>query len=624
MKKSARRGQITIFIIIGIILLFAVGFVIYIATIYPGLNFVTPKETPLGTYIGACLASVTKDAIVQLGTQGGYIQIPKQVSINDRAYYSFAPGVDPKIPLWYYRGNPTYPYIDTMQDQISQYVLGNIDSCLGNFTSFRDQFNLQLKGNATVNTTITNSNVITILNYPLQVTDKQTGSITDVTSVSRTLDVKLGEMWNMAIDILKSENEQLYFENLTMDVLSSSTSFPLNGMDFSCSPKIWKKSDIITFSKTALSSDINLVTVKGNPFTFFDTTDAYSRNHLVFPLSQTYPDLGAAFQYTPDARFELHVNPNDAQILTSNVGQSNSPLLSFFCINQYHFTYDIEYPILATLRDDTAFGGKGFLFNFAFPVTINHNQGDKKDFPIVQFSAPEFNYGFCNDTSPQSVTIHAKDVYTYQSLYQANITFQCVHILCDLGATNADSGFYELQTNIPVGCTNGEIIANADGYLQGQTVYRGESNVDVDLTPARKFSVNVTVHDSTDFSRVSQIQPLESVVMTITSLNHPELTQQIYDSDNPADIQLVDGDGSYQVEAIFIQYDDASETTSRIIGGYVGQWNVTYPELALASQLNLNVVQKLPIAVTDAEQQDTALYLYQDTSYQKALRPTFS
>jgi len=53
--KAMQRGQITTFIVVGIIILFAVGFVLYAASIRPELRIFAEKETELQQFIGLCL-----------------------------------------------------------------------------------------------------------------------------------------------------------------------------------------------------------------------------------------------------------------------------------------------------------------------------------------------------------------------------------------------------------------------------------------------------------------------------------------------------------------------------------------------------------------------------------------
>jgi len=616
-----KRGQITIFIVVGILILFAVGLVLYVASIRPELRIFAERESEVEQYIGVCLETTAEEAITQIGATGGYLNVPQEIAINDRAYFSFVPRTEPKIPLWYYRGELRIPTRDFIAGQISQHILNIITPCFRDFDVFKDRYNVQLKGNATVEATIAATNVFVKLNYPLELQDKRTGEITKLDFVGRTVDVKLGRMYDMAVDILQSESKQLFFENLTFDLLGSSyEQFPLTSMEFSCTPKIWKKTDIIAYAKGMVARNIRRVSVEGNPFQLFEAGDVYAQNHFVFPLSKRYSDIGTTFLYSDTARFELHVRPNDREILRSNRGQSDSPLLNFLCINTWHFTYDIEYPLLTTLRDASAFKGQGFIFNFAFPVTINSNKGDKTDFPPAIFEAPLPSYDFCEDVRDTPVDIRVKDEFSFEEIYKADVAFKCVRFRCELGNTTADGGSYRLRAKLPAGCTGGLFIANKEGYLDGESVYFDTDFVEIFMKPLRTFRMNIVKHDSDDFSRAEQLgKDNIAIIMLRTPDGKYERT---YTSESEiAELELIDGDAQYQIDALLLEKGTDQD---RIIGGYLGLWNTTYPELLDKSTITFHLTQKIPIAVTEEEQIATADYLFGDKTYQEPLRPAFS
>ncbi|MBN2421238.1 hypothetical protein JXB27_03085 [Candidatus Woesearchaeota archaeon] len=626
-RGRGRKGQITAFIIIGILILFSVSFVLYVATLRPDLNPFAPKESEIQVFVGTCLERISKDAIERIGILGGYYEVPENIAINERAYFSFGERTEPKIPLWYYRGTYRIPSKEGIADEISKYVINNIDSCINDFEPFSNQYSFKTNENKTAEVVINENDVSVKLNYDIQMTEKSTNQIQEFTSFARKLDVKLGKIYMMARDILESETRQLFFENATMGLLSTNfEGFPLTSMDFTCSPKIWRKSEIISFAKMMISSHIRKVTVEGNSVRMFGSDDKYSKNNLMFPLNRRYSDITAAFQYPETSRFELHVNPNDREILRSNVGKPQGNVLGIFlpfCVNTYHFTYDIEYPLLVTLRDDSAFKGDGFVFNFAFPVTINNNAGDKTDFPIEIFESQDYSFDaadFCADVDNKEIDIRAKNYYTGEDIYEADISYRCVRRLCDLGATDAVFGIYRLLTKLPVACNNGLLTATKEGYLDGVVQYDDSGYAEILMKPLRKFKVNITTMDSTDFNREEKLQKGDIVFVTITSDSEPDYEQTYFTGINSpyTEISLIDGDHTYNIDAMLLQDGE------RFIGGYTGTWSPTYPEMYGKSTLNLHLVKIIPLAFTSEQQANSAMFVYDDTTYQEPLRPTFS
>lgn len=614
MKK---RGQITVFIVIGIVILFAVGFVLYAATIQEKLRQFTTKETEIEQFIGSCINDVSKEAIQRIGVTGGYLDVPQEIQINPRSYLSFAPNTEPKIPLWYYRGEQRIPSRKSIEQQISRYVSSNINTCINDFAAFKDRFTVRSIGNITTETTIADTSVFVKVTYPVEAQEKSTGILSRTQPVGRSIDVKLGRIHDMAIDILRSENEKTFFENLTMDLLATNIDFPLTGLDFSCTPKTWRKSELVTFAKNMIYYNIRKVTVDGNRVSFFDINDAYAQNNFLFKLDNKYRDIGAAFFYPQSSRFDLHVQPNDREVLRSNVGKSDNVLLraANLCINEYHFTYDIEYPLLVTLKDDSAFSKTGFIFNFAFPVTINHNAGDKNDIPQTIFDTQEESADFCDSTASQVTDIRVKDFYTLEELYKADVDYKCVRMFCPLGQTKEDVGSYRLRTQLPARCSNGILEAHKDGYLDGETTYDESGNAEILLKPLKKFKVSFDKRDSDNLGKSEALLKGDSVVLFIHS--DTEDFEQSYSTDSPGELSLIEGDQSYQIEALLVQ------DGSRLIGGYVGTWSVSYGDLAGANEITFHMVQKTPVAVTLDQQADTSAYVYDNQDYQARLKPTF-
>ena len=616
-----KRGQITVFIVVGIIILFAVGLLLYVASIRPELQLFALQETEIERYIGSCLELTAEEAITLIGNTGGHIDVPESIKINERAHFAFAKGIEPKIPLWYYNGQFKIPLKSDIEKRISDYIINNIDDCIGTFDILKDRFEFRKTGNTAANTTIEENRVFIQLSYPLEAKERLTGAALQTVPIGRNIDVKLGKIYDMAIDVLRTESKTLFFENLTMDLLSTSPDFPLTDMDFTCSPKTWRKSQIISFSKNMLYYNMQQVTVKGNRFTLFDQNNQFSKNNYQFQLSRQYSDIVATFFSPKENRLELHARPNDRELMRSNVGRplGRGVFASIpFCINTYHFTYDIEYPILVTLNDETAFTNRGFIFNFAFPVTINHNQGDKSNFPLTLFEAPEFNYDFCTTTSNKEVDIRVVDYFTGAGLYQAPVEFRCIRYTCSYGATRPDGGVYRLRTKIPSACSGGTLNSNPEGYIEGSVTYEGEDSVEIPVKPLKTFKLKFAKYDTINLNKSIDLEKVDSVSMVVRSTSDPSLEQYYVTGATSDEMQLVEGPGDYYIEAYLIQ------DGQQLIGGYVGDWKVSYSDLAGKDELAIKLAQIIPIPVTEEQQGKAIGYLQDDQSYKQILKPTFS
>jgi len=126
-----KRGQITIFIIVGILIL-----AIILGMVYLG-KYITKKEleveeVPLHQvesvklYVENCLKRTLDDGLLLIGQHGGYFILPNQ-STED-AYLN--------TPYYFYQDAIIAPSIEMIQKEISQYIEDQLPFCLQNFQAF--------------------------------------------------------------------------------------------------------------------------------------------------------------------------------------------------------------------------------------------------------------------------------------------------------------------------------------------------------------------------------------------------------------------------------------------------------------------------------------------------------
>ena len=107
-----KKGQLTIFIIVGIFLLFSAALIIYIrqaVTEYKppveiALEVVPTELQPLQKFVTECIQSTATDAIRTAGMQGGYVDA-SNIAVNDRDPTSgegvkLSTGSELNIPYW--------------------------------------------------------------------------------------------------------------------------------------------------------------------------------------------------------------------------------------------------------------------------------------------------------------------------------------------------------------------------------------------------------------------------------------------------------------------------------------------------------------------------------------------
>src|SRR5258706_15865453 len=123
----SKRGQVTIFIIIGIVIVFSVGFYLFLKA-GGSLKAVAPEKAhPVKAFVQSCLDNLGEDGIRKIGATGGFITYPQEIDKNKRAY--IATGLDElKIPLWFYDGRSKIPSQAFIESQLSAYINQNLKS----------------------------------------------------------------------------------------------------------------------------------------------------------------------------------------------------------------------------------------------------------------------------------------------------------------------------------------------------------------------------------------------------------------------------------------------------------------------------------------------------------------
>ncbi len=160
-----KSGQVTVFIIVGIVILFATAGILYVTKTVtlskvedvkdPIIATVPQQFQPIQLYVEGCIHDVAKKGLVILGEQGGYIY-PDVVGKFSRKDMTNGEGIslgDVRVPYWHYNvnenKNPQVKYstlkpklhvkddpVMSVEAQLSRFVKENIDGCLGNYGAF--------------------------------------------------------------------------------------------------------------------------------------------------------------------------------------------------------------------------------------------------------------------------------------------------------------------------------------------------------------------------------------------------------------------------------------------------------------------------------------------------------
>ncbi|PIN74726.1 hypothetical protein COV18_05900 [Candidatus Woesearchaeota archaeon CG10_big_fil_rev_8_21_14_0_10_37_12] len=668
-----KRAQLTIFIIIGIILLISIATVVYFTQkkATQPLEHISPVPEdvkPVYDYVTTCLNQISKDGINLLGAQGGHINIPSIIERTPTAYIANDPAEISKLPHWYYEGEDRTPTLEFMQTELSRYVRDNLPECINNFAAFQPRYSIRPITNSVPVITIADETVLVQLNWILQVdTPERT---TQIETFITNHPVKLKQAWQLAKDVMETENKEDWLENLTIDFMSANTNIPISGMEFSCGRKRWLLSQVkkelqdmlyynvpyIRLANTNLPEPIesertyeNLKKekqkihndlLKGNqPDWPEDTpTDAYEINRMTWNTGTRKTDLKAAFQYQPQWTMQLNAQPNSGNQLVSGKFQGARKYLRFFCINQWHFTYDVIYPIKLAIKDETAFYGDGYLFQMSFPVIIQDNAPSRAYYGHRRFDDIITDGEFCTTFSNQRADIRVRGLEEgaifAEELEEVNISYSCFNQYCTLGQTRADSaGIIRLQTYLPQGCGNPVIHAEKEGYIPAQ-IHATEENVELTLTQLKKMNYTIMVHPYNPVtntwldSQITTISPTRdptrkaSIAVIVNTADY----EQYYEYPSPQNNTQADfvyGDARYDLDIILLKGENP-------IGGYHAEnISITYEEVAGMNNAIFHVIEWQGALDRNFDPVNMFEFIYETgmhrgKQYAEVLKPTFT
>ncbi len=180
----SKRGQVTVFIIVGILVLFAFAGVFFLVSSTQKTGIATvedPFKAEVTSFVESCLKEVAPPGIYLLAIQGGTINPdPSKTLITESAWINYA-----------YKDGKNQLSLDDMEVQLNGYIDESLNSCLDDFIVFQKQGMWVIPQDPPkVETTISINEIKINLHYPLQA--ELGGSKTELDTFSASIPLRLG------------------------------------------------------------------------------------------------------------------------------------------------------------------------------------------------------------------------------------------------------------------------------------------------------------------------------------------------------------------------------------------------------------------------------------------------
>ena len=174
-KKNfgGKKGQITIFIILGILILFAAVLVILmqreVVVFKPG-ELIPTKKGQIENFLTACIQEKGEEAIFLIGLHGGYINVSQQIQKDASQHLKLSPFV--VVPYWAKGETTRIPPLKDIKLRIDNYIESELRDCLLENKQFNKSYNFVEKSSIKANTEIVDKKVIFNVRWDLDIKDK--------------------------------------------------------------------------------------------------------------------------------------------------------------------------------------------------------------------------------------------------------------------------------------------------------------------------------------------------------------------------------------------------------------------------------------------------------------------
>ena len=203
----SKRGQVTIFIVMGILVLMTVAGIMYLAKIRTTeeLKAEAPKNSVsfLSAFVSNCLEKATIIGMETVLSQGGYYQFPPNLDIfsfNDEKL---------QVPIYFLETNVKMPAISEIEKEVAMAATERMLDCTGQFETFTKQSYMVTAGepNLTIHFA---EETLAVVEYPLVI--KIGGIETALSTFSVSIPFNFPEKYNAVKEYLsKQEADPQYF-----------------------------------------------------------------------------------------------------------------------------------------------------------------------------------------------------------------------------------------------------------------------------------------------------------------------------------------------------------------------------------------------------------------------------
>lgn len=468
-----KRGQIAIFVIVAILIVAGIG-AYFVFKGKLGVSDIPEEFIPVYNNYQSCIEERLDNGIKVAESQGGRIYAGEFIpgssyapSGNQLDFLGFS------VPYWFYiTGNgiakENVPSKSGIEGELERYVEDNLENC--NLDKFYEQgFYIEI-GEPEADFKINDNSVTGNVAVNIAVSKGEQSAVKKEFLIE--INSKLGKFYEKALEIYNREKKDAFIENYSIDVLRNYA--PVDGVEISCSGKVWKARDIADEIKYGLEANIGALKLNGNYYSLSKPENKY----FVIDSISVGDGESADFIYSRDwpGKIEIDGEGSENELLIAKpVGNQKGLGAMGFCYAPYHFVYDIVFPVMVQVyeRDE--------IFQFPFIAVVDNNVPRKGIYSNLGYEEAE---GDVCKFSNKKIEVNLYD--TNLNGVDANVSYSCLNQECPLGETKSG----RIEALVP-GCFNGYLIARADNFDEKRQLFSSNEEDKADIIIDRNYEISV-------------------------------------------------------------------------------------------------------------------------------------
>jgi hypothetical protein len=188
-----KRGQVTIFIILAVVIVLAIGIILFIQNrgADTGEELIAPEISHVHSFVENCIEDVGVESVFHIGRTGGYSQ-GAELAMEDT-----------NVAYYLYERENKMPTKGRIEKEISRDVEALLYFCTKEFYDFHEEFNISY-ASPTVNTKIEDNWVVLNVDYPVELTkERKTYYFREFKDIK--IPVRLGVIYDKIADFMEEQ-----------------------------------------------------------------------------------------------------------------------------------------------------------------------------------------------------------------------------------------------------------------------------------------------------------------------------------------------------------------------------------------------------------------------------------